>query len=53
MKIARYVEQLTRRSSEYIYKLPFTMSNRVERFKHVAYVMPYPRAVIYTSYYYA
>ena len=32
-----------------IHKLPFTLSNRVERFKHEVYVMPYPRAAIYIA----
>ena len=35
MKIVRYVEQLTRRSSKYIISCSFHMSNRVERFKYV------------------
>ena len=29
MKINRYVEQPMHRSSEYIYKLPFALSNKV------------------------
>ena len=43
MKIARCVEQLTRRSSKYIRSCSFHMSNRVEWFKHMQ-----PRNVIST-----
>ena len=35
VKIARYVEYLTHISGEYIIKLPFTLSNKVELFERM------------------
>ena len=51
MKIARYVEQLMHRSNKYITKLFFTMSNKLEWFKHMAYVMQYPLTAALAGYY--